>query len=102
MVLKHGGVLGLGGKRFAIPPEALAYHSGDKVFVVNIDKQRLNDSSGFDEDNWPREADWNLIRTGRPTTEPPSREEAEAIARSKTPPPEVVMTERVETRERPR
>ncbi|NLA37943.1 MAG: PRC-barrel domain containing protein, partial [Methanomicrobiales archaeon] len=41
-------------------------------------------------------------RTGRPTTEPPSKEEAEAIARSKTPPPEVVTTERVETRERPR
>ncbi|NLA38648.1 MAG: PRC-barrel domain containing protein [Methanomicrobiales archaeon] len=102
MVLKHGGVLGVGGKRFAVPPEALAYHPGDKVFVVNIDKHRLDESSGFDEGNWPREADWNLIRTGRPTTEPPSKEEAEAIARSKTPPPEVVTTERVETRERPR
>lgn len=102
MVLKYGGVLGMGAKRFAIPPEALAYHSGDDVFVVNIDKRRLDEASGFSEDNWPREADWDLIRSGRPTTEPPSREEAEAVARSKTPPPEVVTTERVETRERPR
>ncbi len=102
MVLKHGGMLGVGRKKFAIPPEALAYHPGNEVFVVNIDKHRLDESSGFPADNWPREADWDLIRTGRPITEPPSREEAEAIARSKTPPPEVVTTERVETRERPR
>ena len=102
MVLKHGGVLGVGGKRFAVPPEALAYHSGDKVFVVNIEKRRLDESSGFSEDNWPQKADWDLIRTGRPMTEPPSKEEAEAIARSKTPTPEVVRSERIETRDRPR
>jgi sporulation protein YlmC with PRC-barrel domain len=103
MVLKHGGMLGVGGKKFAIPPEALAYHSGEDVFTVNIDKRRLDEAPGFTEDNWPREADWSLIRSGKPRAEPPSREEAEAVAQSKTPPPEVVTTERVETREqRPR
>jgi sporulation protein YlmC with PRC-barrel domain len=100
MVLKHGGMLGVGGKRFAIPPEALAYHSGDDTFTVNIDKRRLDEAPGFAEDTWPREADWSLIRSGKPTTEPPSKEEAEAMAQAKTPPPEVTKTERVETRER--
>lgn len=102
VVLKYGGMLGVGAKRFAVPPEALAYHPGDDNFVVNIDKQRLDDRAGFDEDNWPREADWDLIRSTRPTTTPPSREEAEAVARAETPPPEVVTTERVEARKRSR
>lgn len=100
MVLKHGGMLGVGRKKFAIPPEALVYRSGSDEFVVNIDKSRLDEASGFSEDNWPREADWDLIRTGRPTTEPPSREEAEAMAESETRPPEVVTTERIEREER--
>lgn len=101
LVLKHGGTLGLGTKRFAIPPEAVIYRPGDDNFVVNIDKQRLEDERGFDEDNWPREADFSLIQSAGTIT-PPTREEAEAVKRQETPPPEVVRTETVETRPRPR
>jgi sporulation protein YlmC with PRC-barrel domain len=99
VVLKYGGLLGK--RYFAIPPEALAYRPSDKTFVVNIRKDRLDDASGFSEDNWPREADWSLIESGRPFT-PPSREEAEAVERTESPPPEVITTERVEVREPPR
>ena len=101
LVLKYGGMLGVGAKRFAIPPEAVIYRSGDDTFVVNIDKQRLDDEPGFDEDNWPREADFGLIQSAAATT-PPSREEVEAVKRQEAPPPEVITTERVETRPRRR
>lgn len=99
LVLKYGGMLGVGAKRFAIPTEAVIYRPGDDAFVVNIDRQRLDDRSGFDEENWPREADFDLIQPARAMT-PPSREEAEAVKRQETPPPEVITTERVETRPR--
>nr|WP_303715193.1 PRC-barrel domain-containing protein [Methanoculleus marisnigri] len=101
LVLKYGGMLGVGAKRFAIPPEAVIYRPGDDNFVVNIDKQRLDDERGFDEDNWPREADFDLIQSAGAMT-PPSREEVEAMKRQETPPPEVITTERVETRPRQR
>ncbi len=101
VVLRHGGVLGMGGKHFAVPPEALTYRSGDDVFVANIAKDTLDNAEGFSEDNWPREPDWNLIESARARA-PPSREEAEAVEASEAPPPEVVTTERVEVREPPR
>jgi sporulation protein YlmC with PRC-barrel domain len=101
LVLKHGGALGLGAKRFAIPPEAVIYRAGDDNFVVNIDKQRLDDERGFDEDNWPREADYSLIQSAGAII-PPTREEAEAMKREEPPPTEVVRTETVETRPRQR
>ncbi|HOI57174.1 MULTISPECIES: PRC-barrel domain-containing protein [unclassified Methanoculleus] len=101
LVLRYGGVLGMAAKRFAIPPEAVIYRPGDDNFVVNIDKQRLDDERGFDEDNWPREADYGLIQSAGTTT-PPTREEAEAMRREAPPPTEVVRTETVETRPRRR
>jgi len=101
LVLKHGGALGLGAKRFAIPPEAVIYRAGDDNFVVNIDKQRLDDERGFDEDNWPRAADYSLIQSAGAII-PPTREEAEAMKREEPPPTEVVRTETVETRPRQR
>lgn len=97
LVLRHGGVLGVAAKRFAIPPEAVIYRSGDDSFVVNIDKQRLEEERGFDEDNWPREADFSLIQSSG-SIAPPTREEVEAVKRSEAPPPEVMTTERIETR----
>lgn len=99
LVLKYGGTLGLGAKQFALPPEAVIYRSGDDSFVVNVDKQRLDDAQGFDKDDWPAEADINLIQSAGTTT-PPTREEAEAMRREAPPPRDVVRTETVETRPR--
>lgn len=52
-VLSFGGFLGVGNKLFAIPWEALSLNEQDKEFVLNIDKQQLENAPGFDKDNWP-------------------------------------------------
>ncbi len=99
-VLRTGGMLGLGAKFFAIPIEAMVYRPGDEVFVVNIGKHKVDSDPGFAEDEWPREANWDLIESTRPMG-PPSQEEARAVTRTEPPLREVVTTERVEVRDRP-
>jgi sporulation protein YlmC with PRC-barrel domain len=56
-VLSFGGLLGVGDKLFAIPPEAMKLSTNDKCFVLNIDKDRLKKAEGFDKDHWPNMAD---------------------------------------------
>ncbi len=97
-VLRYGGMFGLGAKHFAVPIEAMVYRPGDDVFVANISKYRLDNDAGFQEGEWPREANWSLIESARPMG-PPSQEEARAVTRMEAPPREVVTTERVEVRE---
>ncbi|MDG6244270.1 MAG: PRC-barrel domain-containing protein [Methanolobus sp.] len=53
-VLSFGGVLGIGDKYFAIPWDALRIKPGEHKFIVNIDKEKLENASGFDKDDWPR------------------------------------------------
>jgi sporulation protein YlmC with PRC-barrel domain len=52
-VLSFGGFLGMGSKLFAIPWEALTLNEEDHQFILNVDKQRLENAPGFDKDNWP-------------------------------------------------
>ena len=56
-VLSFGGFLKMGNKLFAIPWEALKLDAIKKQFVLNIDKSRLENATGFDKDNWPDMAD---------------------------------------------
>lgn len=56
-VLSFGGFLGMGNKLFAIPWEALTLNERDHEFILNVEKQRLEDAPGFDKDNWPDMAD---------------------------------------------
>ncbi|MDQ8024285.1 MAG: PRC-barrel domain-containing protein [Moraxellaceae bacterium] len=56
-VLSHGGVLGMGEKLHAIPWSALTLDADRKCFVLDIDKERLQASEGFDKDHWPSFAD---------------------------------------------
>jgi len=65
-VLSFGGFLGMGGKFFAIPWQALTLDTERKCFVLNIEKDRLDTAPGFDKDHWPSMADetWaNSIHT---------------------------------------
>jgi sporulation protein YlmC with PRC-barrel domain len=55
-VLSFGGVLGLGDKYFAIPPESMSLDNEHKRFVLNIAIEKLQDAEGFDKDNWPNMA----------------------------------------------
>ena len=63
-VLSFGGFLGLGDKLFAIPWEALTFNSDDQTFILDVDKEVLEDAPGFDKDHWPDnakyEAGWLL------------------------------------------
>jgi len=56
-VLSFGGFLTLGEKLFAVPWSALTLDTEEKRFVLNVDKERLENAPGFDKDNWPNMAD---------------------------------------------
>lgn len=52
-VLSFGGILGVGGKLFALPWSTLTIDESHKRFVVNVDKHMLEEMQGFDKDHWP-------------------------------------------------
>lgn len=56
-VLSFGSFLGMGGKFFAIPWEALTVDRVKKKVVLNVDKKVLENAPGFDKDNWPKTTD---------------------------------------------
>lgn len=52
-VMSSGGVLGIGGKLFAVPWEALQLDTANKQFRMDMDKERIANAPGFDTDHWP-------------------------------------------------
>jgi sporulation protein YlmC with PRC-barrel domain len=64
-VLSFGGILGMGDKLFAIPPEAMTLvdekkdfrYNDTKNFILNVAPELLEKAEGFDKDNWPNMAD---------------------------------------------
>lgn len=56
-VLSFGGFLGLGDKLFAVPWNALQLDAPNHSFILNVDKQTLQNANGFDEGDWPDMAD---------------------------------------------
>jgi len=56
-VLSFGGFLGMGNKLFAVPWDALTLDEEEHEFILNVDKQTLENAPGFDKDNWPDMAD---------------------------------------------
>ena len=56
-VLSMGGCLGMGNKLFAVPWSALRVDEDKKIFVLDVDKKKLENAPGFDKDNWPNMAD---------------------------------------------
>lgn len=56
-VLSFGGFLGIGDKLFAIPWDALTLDAERECFVLDIEKDRLENAPGFDKDHWPAMAD---------------------------------------------
>ena len=56
-VLSFGGFLGLGDKLFAIPWSAMRLHDTEHAFVLNVNKETLENAPGFDKDKWPDFAD---------------------------------------------
>jgi len=56
-VLSFGGFLGMGDKLFAIPWQSLSLNDDADGFVLNVDREVLENAPGFDKDNWPDFAD---------------------------------------------
>ena len=52
-VLSFGGIFGMGDKLFVVPWAALKLDTENKRFLLNIDKERLQNAPGFDKDEWP-------------------------------------------------
>lgn len=57
VVLDSSSFLGMGGKYFAIPWQALHYDPAKECFKMHIDKERLSNAPGFDKDHWPDASD---------------------------------------------
>lgn len=55
LVLSFGGILGMGGKLFAVPWDQvlLKYAPGGMCFVLDVDREKLRNAPGFDKNNWP-------------------------------------------------
>jgi len=56
-VLSFGGIFGIGSKLFAVPWSALTLDAGEKQFILNVPRKRLENAPGFDKDQWPSMAD---------------------------------------------
>lgn len=66
--LSYGGVAGVGTKYFAVPWDALALHQKDKTmyYVLNMEKTKLDNATGFKSDDWPTEADRSFSAAAKP------------------------------------
>ncbi len=60
-VLSFGGILGIGDKLFAIPWQALTIDTDDHAFVLDVDRERLENMPGFDKNDWPETIDHNWL-----------------------------------------
>lgn len=56
-VLDFGGFLGIGGKYFAVPWKSFTVDEDRKQLVLNVSKDQLRESPGFDKDSWPMSND---------------------------------------------
>jgi sporulation protein YlmC with PRC-barrel domain len=56
-VVKFGGTLGFGEKLFAIPWEAISLSLHDEKAILQVPRDELKESDGFDKDEWPDMAD---------------------------------------------
>jgi hypothetical protein len=52
-VIIHGGFLGMGGKLIAVPFSALTWNERDRVYDLNMTKERLALAPSFYRDQWP-------------------------------------------------
>ncbi|HZD44166.1 MAG TPA: DUF2795 domain-containing protein [Methanomicrobiales archaeon] len=90
-VLGYGGFWGFGKKYFAIPWEAMQLRPDQQVFIVNVDRDRLEQSPGLTRGEWPSRGNWELIAAPLPQTVPPAEERRPRVVEQVA--PAVVTTE---------
>lgn len=52
-VLSFDTFMGFGGKYFAFPWQSIDYNKNEESFILNVEKDKLKESQGFDKDSWP-------------------------------------------------
>ena len=52
-VLDFGGIAGMGNDLFAVPWSAFNVDTDNKCLRLNVDKEKLKNAEGFDQNNWP-------------------------------------------------
>lgn len=57
VVVTFGGFLGMGDKLFAVPAGVLQMPGADGHAVLTVEKDRLKNATGFDQNKWPNLAD---------------------------------------------
>lgn len=57
VVLNSGSFLGLGGKLFALPWNAIKYDTNKECFLLDVSKEEFKNAPGFDKSHWPNMAD---------------------------------------------
>ncbi len=53
----------LGEKLFAIPFKAFTIDRNNEEFILDLPKEKLENSPGFDKDNWPRNANSEYLNS---------------------------------------
>jgi sporulation protein YlmC with PRC-barrel domain len=53
VVIEFGGFLGIGEKYFAVPFQALTLDTSRHAFILNQQREVLENAPGFDKDHWP-------------------------------------------------
>lgn len=52
-VLDFGGILGMGGKLFAVPWQAFGVDERHRRLTLDVPREKLEQAQGFDPNNWP-------------------------------------------------
>jgi sporulation protein YlmC with PRC-barrel domain len=73
--LSYGSILGFGGKLFAVPWEALKLAPNGKTFILDVSKEQLEASAGFDDSAWPSRPD-SVLRAAASDLPKPSEKMA--------------------------
>jgi hypothetical protein len=65
--VSFGGFLGMGDKLFAVPFEAIEWVKNDDGAYARVDvtEETLKERQGFNQDNWPAEADRTFVNEVR-------------------------------------
>lgn len=66
VVINSGGVLGVGAKSIAVPPQSLSYDPATKAFRLDVDKAKFKAAPAFEMSKWDEGAQTNqLLETYR-------------------------------------
>lgn len=63
MVIEYGGFLGMGEKLFAVPFNVLKLDTSRHAFILDQEKEVLENAPGFDKEHWPETNSQSMEKT---------------------------------------